>query len=1157
MIRRRWLSKWLVLPLIAVLMLSGLTAGLTVTYFNDQESSAGNTGTAWTSAQWTQTSQADFNAGVLNNVDTATAPGDVTLPVPVVAPYSPTDNTGTWTNGPQGNYAYSSNNKYATYTPSTTTSTGSPAANSGSGWTNPTNAYASDTNYATQTSGGTTNTYGTYGFSLTGDPITQVRVRADAFSTGDSISTSKNPTANTNGTIPWTNPVNGYTSNNSYATVSPTYNSTTSKNPTANTNGTVPWTNPANGYTSNNSYATVSPTYNSTTSKNPTANTNGANPWTNPANGYTSDNSYATAPAPTGGPTFRAAGTAATAASGNVTPGLPTGWQANDICLLLVASRDNVSHSVSGYTQIGSQTNNGTGLTTSLWYRRLVGGDGSPTVTHTAGSQISAVTIAYYGCTTSGSPLDGNQAWYADTTSDTTANFGAGFNTTKDNDTVILLSATNNRATSATYTGSPTPTERYDNPYTNNYPSLDIADFTLASPGATGSRAATLSTARLNNGIQIALFPSKYDVMYDHIYGTFAITDPGSSSTITKVEVGYEAFATATQQLDIYTSANGGSSWSSVHTSANLPTADPNAYTYIDVSADQTWTWTLLNDTNFKYKIVTRWVNGTPTWSVDALVVRVTYDDRRPYDQIYGTFGITDPGTSTTITKVEIGYEAFATATGQLNIYDSTNGGAGWSSAHNTGNLTTSDPNTYTYIDVTSDFSWTWTLLNDTNFKVRVVTNYVSGSPAWSLDALVARVTYDDRRAYDHIYGTFGITDPGGTPPITKVELGYEAFATATGQLNIYDSTNGGAGWSSAHNTGNLATSDPNAYTYIDVTSDFSWTWTLLNDTNFKVRVVTNYASGTPAWSLDALVARVTYATSSTDDQIRVAVSWNGGSSWSADQTATLTGTKATYWFNVTGATTWDATKLNDSNLRVRVDSVTVGDTSTISLDWLPVEVTHYDTTTWSHTYLTYGISLTGYLITKVEAGVEAYAASSEKVELDVTWNNGSNWSSRQTSSALGSADPDSTTWFDFTSATSWTPTTLNDANFKVRIWYLNNGAYGQVSLDYIPVRVTYRVPSGTIASAVWDTTVTGSGWDGLAWDKTLPAGTSITFEVRASDSSFLKTDGSPSWTSAGGTSPVISGLPSGRYKQWLATLNTSDASTPTLSEARLFYDGG
>jgi len=100
-------------------------------------------------------------------------------------------------------------------------------------------------------------------------------------------------------------------------------------------------------------------------------------------------------------------------------------------------------------------------------------------------------------------------------------------------------------------------------------------------------------------------------------------------------------------------------------------------------------------------------------------------------------------------------------------------------------------------------------------------------------------------------------------------------------------------------------------------------------------------------------------------------------------------------------------------------------------------------------------------------------------------------------------------------------------------------------------------ISPGTIASQVWDTGVAGAEWDGLFWDEILPGGTSITFEVRASDAPFAKDtpDATLPWTSVGGISPVTSGLPSGRYMQWRATLNTSDPSeTPVLEEVRVYH---
>ena len=99
------------------------------------------------------------------------------------------------------------------------------------------------------------------------------------------------------------------------------------------------------------------------------------------------------------------------------------------------------------------------------------------------------------------------------------------------------------------------------------------------------------------------------------------------------------------------------------------------------------------------------------------------------------------------------------------------------------------------------------------------------------------------------------------------------------------------------------------------------------------------------------------------------------------------------------------------------------------------------------------------------------------------------------------------------------------------------------------------NVTANTIASQVCDTGVVGARWDALCWDKTLQSGTNITLEVRSSDTLFVKDAASPSWVSVGGTSPIILGLPSGRYKQWRATLTTTDSSkTPTLIEVRIYY---
>jgi len=129
-------------------------------------------------------------------------------------------------------------------------------------------------------------------------------------------------------------------------------------------------------------------------------------------------------------------------------------------------------------------------------------------------------------------------------------------------------------------------------------------------------------------------------------------------------------------------------------------------------------------------------------------------------------------------------------------------------------------------------------------------------------------------------------------------------------------------------------------------------------------------------------------------------------------------------------------------------------------------------------------------------------------------------------------------------------------ANFYYKMEFTSSGASTPI-LDQIAVNYSYYLyyASGTIASQVFNTTISGDVWDALCWDMTTPANTNITFEVRASNTLFTKDVASPSWTAVGGSSPVISGLSSGQYKQWRATLTTSDSSiTPTLHEVRTYY---
>jgi len=231
---------------------------------------------------------------------------------------------------------------------------------------------------------------------------------------------------------------------------------------------------------------------------------------------------------------WRATGTAANGASGSLTPGLPTGHTTGDILIVQACSLDNVSHSVSGYTQIGSQTNNGASFTSSVWWKRDGGSESAPTVTHTSGNAISAVVHAFSGAS---ARIGINSAWSANASSGTVTCATLTTNFDSSELVEIFCSAAVNKAYS-TYSGSPTPTERFDGPSTASRPSMAMADSTITASGtAVGSRTSTCSGAAVNNGIQFTLIPP---ITLNATSGSFAL-----SGTAATLEVGRKVSATS------------------------------------------------------------------------------------------------------------------------------------------------------------------------------------------------------------------------------------------------------------------------------------------------------------------------------------------------------------------------------------------------------------------------------------------------------------------------------------------------------------------------------------------------------------------------------------------------------------------------------------
>lgn len=120
---------------------------------------------------------------------------------------------------------------------------------------------------------------------------------------------------------------------------------------------------------------------------------------------------------PAGGPTFRGASSMAVDGSSgggwSINIALPSGYQANDILLCMLATHHlTPTFSISGYTSITTGNfDGGTDIGAQWYYRRAVG---PPTDANPVGASITAngvgiffgVIVAYSGCVTSGTPYE-------------------------------------------------------------------------------------------------------------------------------------------------------------------------------------------------------------------------------------------------------------------------------------------------------------------------------------------------------------------------------------------------------------------------------------------------------------------------------------------------------------------------------------------------------------------------------------------------------------------------------------------------------------------------------------------------------------------------------------------------------------------------------
>jgi hypothetical protein len=205
----------------------------------------------------------------------------------------------------------------------------------------------------------------------------------------------------------------------------------------------------------------------------------------------------------------RAVGTVATAGSNTTaSPGLPSGWQADDIHVIVIETENEPVPAMTGWSNVGSGTINlatGTVTAITIRWRRAVAGDAAPVVPTPgagAGTHIIARVIGFSGCPTTGDPWDVS-LFGTENVSDTTVAF-PNVTTTTANCMIVHAFSTGHDVNTAQSSGAGTNaaltglTNRMNNwTSTTGGGGFAMITGTKATAGAVGSTTTTLTTANV------------------------------------------------------------------------------------------------------------------------------------------------------------------------------------------------------------------------------------------------------------------------------------------------------------------------------------------------------------------------------------------------------------------------------------------------------------------------------------------------------------------------------------------------------------------------------------------------------------------------------------------------------------------------------------
>lgn len=245
-------------------------------------------------------------------------------------------------------------------------------------------------------------------------------------------------------------------------------------------------------------------------------------------------------------PFYIGAGTVASG-TGNVTPGLPTDYQDDDILVLFVNSGNEAITAPAGYTEVtNSPQGTGTGAAAlavrlAIFWKRASGTEAAPTVTDTGDHTIAQI-LNYRGALQTGTPF-GAVAGDVEATS-TTAVVAPSVTSTADNSLIIVAVANGADTASTNYSSSATNAALLDltvavrsNTSSGNGGGFGIWHGLKRAVGATGTTAITQTVTSPHARITLALNPRADDVP---AYISGAITS-GTGTAIAVIPTGYQS----------------------------------------------------------------------------------------------------------------------------------------------------------------------------------------------------------------------------------------------------------------------------------------------------------------------------------------------------------------------------------------------------------------------------------------------------------------------------------------------------------------------------------------------------------------------------------------------------------------------------------------